>query len=266
MQRTDWDRLSAGVRAAVEDRTGPVRAARTAPAGRNSSVAALLATDDGPVFIKGLRLDDPRAAAHDREEAVARYVTPLSPPLLWRTEVDGWDLLGFRAAPGRHADYRPGSADLPKVVDAMRRLALLWCPDLPQLKRAERRWAAHVDPTDLPMLRGDVLLHTDYSSDNVLIHGSTARLIDWAWPTLGAGFIDPGCFIVRLIHAGHTPVKAEAWVADLPAWTDAPPRGVDVLAGALARMWGQIADTDPTPWKRQMADAARAWQDHRAGR
>jgi len=266
MQRTDWDQLSLPVRAAVERRTGPVRAARTAPAGKNSALAALLSTDYGAVFVKGLHADDPRVVSQEREAAVSPHVAPLSPRLLWQTEVDGWNLLGFHAAPGRHADYAPDSADLPKVVDAMRRLALLRCPALPQLKRAEQRWAAYVDDTDLPLLRGDTLLHTDYSPDNVLVHGPAARLIDWAWPTLGAGFIDPSCLAVRLIFAGHPPERAEAHVGTVPAWQHAPARGIDVFASALARMWSQIASTDPTPWKQRMADSARAWQAHRTNR
>jgi hypothetical protein len=265
MHRTEWDQLTAPVRAAIEHRTGPVRTARTASAGKNSAIAALLSTARGPVFLKGLRAEDPGWPALEREAAVSPYVSPLSPALLWQTEVDGWNLLGFQAAPGRHADYSPGSADLPKVIDAMQRLALLWCPDLPQLKRAERRWAAYVDETDLPLLRGETLLHTDYSPDNVLIDGPAARLIDWAWPTLGAAFIDPCCLLVRLIFAGHTSEQAEACLRSAPAWTNAPTRGLDVFAAALARMWTQIAEADPDPWKQAMAESARSWEAHRRG-
>lgn len=266
MQRTDWDKLTAPVRAAVESHTGPVRAAATTPAGKNSAIAAILNAERGRVFLKGLRSADPRVASQERESAVSPYVGPLSPKLLWQTEVDGWNLLGFQAAPGRHADYSPGSADLAKVIDAMRRLALVWCPDLPQLKRAERRWATYVDEADLALLRGDTLLHTDYSPDNVLVHGPVARLIDWAWPTLGAAFIDPGCLVVRLIFAGHTPEQAETCVASLAAWRNAPKRGLDVFASALASMWAQIAEADPSSWKQRMAESARSWQAHRSGR
>ena len=263
MHRTDWDQLTAPVRAAIERRTGRVRTARTAPAGKNSAIAAVLGTDGGPVFVKGLRVEDPRVVSQEREAVVSRYVSALSPQLLWHTEVDGWNLLGFRAAPGRHADYSPGSADLPKVVDAMRRLALLWCPGLPQLKRAEQRWAAYADENDLHLLRGDTLLHTDYSPDNVLVDGGAARLVDWAWPTLGAGFIDPSCLVVRLIFAGHTPEQAEAHVGAIPAWSDATTRAIDTFSAILARMWTHIADSDPNPWKRHMAESARSWEAHR---
>lgn len=265
MQRTDWDQLTAPVREAIERRTGPVHTAQTATAGKNSTIAALLDTARGTVFVKGLRTDDPRVGGQHREAAVGPHVSPLSPELLWQTEVDGWNLLGFQAAAGRHADYSPGSADLPTVIEAMRRLATLHCPDLPQLKRAEQRWAAHVDPTDLPLLRGETLLHTDYSPDNVLVDGEVAQLIDWAWPTLGAAFIDPCCLVVRLIFAGHTPEQAEACVAPVPSWNDSPQRSVDVFAAALARMWTQIADADPDRWKQDMARAARAWHAHRRG-
>jgi hypothetical protein len=263
MQRTDWKQLSASVRTAIEARTGRVYAASTAPAGKNSAIAALLETDAGQIFVKGLRTEDPRVVAQRREAAVSPYVSPLSPELLWHTEVDGWNLLGFRAAAGRHADYTPGSADLPKVVDLMRRLALLRCPDIPQLKRAESRWADYIDHADLALLRGDNLLHTDYALDNILIDGSHAWLIDWAWPTLGAAFIDPCCLIVRLIFAGHTPAQAESCVAETAAWQDASTHAIDVFASGLATMWTEIADADPTAWKQQMAASVRSWLSHR---
>ena len=145
----------------------------------------------------------------------------------------------------------------------MRRLSLIWCPALPQLKRAERRWAAYMDPDDLGLLHGDTLLHTDYAPDNVLIDGAEARLVDWAWPTLGAAFIDPCCLIVRLIHGGHTPEQAQACVAPTAAWQSAPAPSADAFAAALARMWSEIANSGRDSWKQQMAASARSWQRRR---
>jgi hypothetical protein len=193
------------------------------------------------------------------------HVRTVSPELLWHTEDAGWSLLCFQQVAGRHADYSPGCPDLPKVLDVMARLGELPCPHLGPLKRAEQRWAAYGDnPAELMLLAGDSLLHTDYNPYNVLVNGSRACLVDWAWPTKGAAFIDPACLIVRLIFAGHSPAEAEAAVADLPAWATANPRSVEVFAVALSRMWAEIFEADPTPWKRKVADAAFAWRTYRA--
>ncbi|MFD1535587.1 hypothetical protein [Nonomuraea guangzhouensis] len=37
---------------------------------------------------------------------------------------------------------------------------------------------------------------TDYNPLNMLIAEGRALLIDWAWPTRGAGWIDPACLKV----------------------------------------------------------------------
>jgi hypothetical protein len=263
--RIDWDELDMSARVAIEAHAGPVRGARTAREGKNSHVAAFLDTAGGSVFVKGLRKDHPGVVTQHREAAVNPYVRPVSPALLWQTETADWHLLGFEHAPGRHADLTPGSPDLPKVLDTMARLAHLPCPDIPPLKQAVQRWAAYVDdPADLALLDGDTLLHTDYNPYNVLVHDRAARLIDWAWPTRGAAFIDPACLIVRLVFAGHSPAQAEATVSDLPAWKNASSRAIDVYATAITRMWTEIAHADPTPWKRQTMAAAHAWHTHRA--
>lgn len=67
------------------------------------------------------------------------------------------NLLAFAYIPGvRHADYSPGSADLPIVVQVINRLQPIRCPDLP-VKRAEQRWAAYVDDhTDLALLYDEI--------------------------------------------------------------------------------------------------------------
>ena len=45
------------------------------------------------------------------------HVAPVAPRLLWHAQAAGWDLLAFDYIDdARHADYRPGSADLPAVV------------------------------------------------------------------------------------------------------------------------------------------------------
>ena len=263
VQRVGWPDLPASTRHAVQRHTGAVRSATTVAAGQNSAVAALLATDTGAVFVKGLPRDYPRRWNQDMEAMVNPHVTHLAPRLLWRVQ-DHWDLLGFEVVRGRHADYRPGSPDLPYVARAAAELGTTPCPDLP-IKRAEHRWREYIPkPAELAMLAGDNLLHTDYNPLNILITGGRAVLVDWAWPTKGAGWIDPTCLILRLIAHGHTTQSAEAVIADTPAWQTAPAHGIAIFARACASMWHEIAIANPTGWTQRMAQAASDWAHTRA--
>jgi hypothetical protein len=262
MQRVPWADLPLGLRNLIESQTGSVLEAESASEGRNSELAAFLTTSAGKVFIKGLRSDHLRVWTQQREAMVNPYVIDIAPRLLWHVEAEGWNVLGFEHVAGRHADYSPGSPDLLKVIDAMRRLGEIGCPDLP-LKRSEQRWAGYVDgPSTLELLRGDTLLHTDYKPMNILV-GDAARIVDWAWPTRGAGWIDPACFALRLMAAGHAPSEAEAWAARVPAWAAAPREAVDTFAIVSLRMWDEIATDDPQPWKAQMRAMVQEWVAYR---
>jgi hypothetical protein len=263
-ERTDWAELSEPVRLAITARTGPVLSAETASRGLNSVIAMSLRTATSMVFVKGLRTGHPGVVTQHREAMINPHVLAVSPRLRWHIDdVDGWNLLGFDHIPGRHADYTPGSPDLPKVIAAMRRLGQIPCPDLP-IKQADKRWADYVDdPTDLEWLRGEALLHTDYNPLTILICDAGAHIIDWAWPTRGAAFIDPACLVLRLIAAGHTPAQAETSVAQVPAWNHASKRAIDVFAVANSRLWWEIATNDPHPWKAHMAAVVDQWAQYR---
>lgn len=222
-------------------------------------MAAFLDTPGGKVFIKGLRSDHPRVWTQGREAMVNPYVTHVSPRLLWHLDADGWNVLGFEHAPGRHADYSPGSPDLPKVIAVIRLLGERSCAGLP-IRRSEDRWADYVDdPAGMELLHGDALLHTDYNPMNILVSDGGVRIVDWAWPTLGAAWIDPACFALRLIAAGHEPPEAEAWAAQVPAWAEAPRRGIDTFAIISLRMWDEIALNDPKLWKQHMRAMVHDW-------
>lgn len=263
MERTDWDDLPEGVRTAIQAHTGPVAHAKTASEGLNSALAAFLHTPFGAVFVKGLHRDHPQVVSQQREAMIAPYVLAVSPRLLWQVESDGWNVLGFEYIEGRHADYTPGSADLLKVIDTMRLLGTVPCPDLP-LKRAEQRWAEYVDdPAALEPLAGDSLLHTDWNPVNVLISDGTARVIDWAWPTRGAGWVDPACLIVRLIAAGHTAEEAEGCAQQVPAWNTGSAQAIGTFAEVYTCMWAEIAMNNPVPWTEGMAQAAQDWMEYR---
>ncbi|WP_336214502.1 hypothetical protein [Nonomuraea sp. LPB2021202275-12-8] len=265
LTRTDWQDLPAATRAAVEKHTGPIWSARTVSEGLNSSVAALLTTERETVFVKGLPLGYARRWTQDMEWMIGPYVAGVAPRVLWRVEDEEWDLLGYEYVSGRHAVYEPGSPDLGLLISTMRALGRIPCPDLP-IKTAEERWLPYLaERLDVRWLAGDRLLHTDYNPLNVLISHGWALLIDWAWPTRGAGWIDPACLILRLIAGGHTAQQAQRVVYELPAWREAPEEGVDVFAAASVRLWEEIADRDSVSWTGRMAGAAREWDTYRRG-
>ena len=261
MEHTDWDDLDTKVRDAIEQRTGQVHRARTATAGLNSQLALILDTPHGTVFIKGLPAGHPGIVRQHREAMINPHVLPVAPRLLWHAEDAGWDLLAFDYIPGaRHADYTPGSPDLLHVGDVMNRLHQIPCPDLP-VKDATQRWAAYLG--DSSCLAGDTLLHTDFNRLNILLSPAGTWIIDWAWPTRGAAFIDPACFLLRLIAAGHTPASAERWASRCDGWHQADPDAIAAFATAGARLYAEIARDDPQPWKQCLATAATQWAPYR---
>lgn len=233
--------------------------------GTSSALAAVVHTSAGRVFVKGIRTDHPSVVTQQREAAISPHVRTVAPALLWHLEdVAGWNILGFEHIEGRHPDYRPGSADLPIVVDAIQTLGAIPCPDL-SVTDAGQRWASYLDrPAAVELFAGNTLLHTDYNPENILITpGGTARLIDWAWPTRGAAWIDPCCLLLRLIATGHTIHQAETWAQRTRAWHTAPAGALETFTLASARLWQEIADNDPQSWKQRMATAAREWANAR---
>lgn len=68
-------------------------------------------------------------------------------------------------------------------------------------------------------------------------------IVDWAWPTRGAAFIDAACFLIRAMAAGHSADQAEALAARCPGWQAAPSAAIDVFALASARLYDEIART-----------------------
>ena len=266
LERTNWGGLPTHLRKVIESRTGAVRSAVTVDEGKNSALASILETESGRVFVKGLEIDDPCVASQMRESAIAPYVQDVSPGILFHVQEHGWNVIGFEYVDGMCSDYTAGSADLAAISDVMCRLERIACPDLPLLKRAEHRWRDYLDDTKTAVcLSGKTLLFTDWNPSNVLIANGKATLVDWAWPTVGAAWIDPACWIQHLIVAGHHPADAETLTQKVPAWHFATNKQLDIFARANARLWGEIVMCDPQPFKLKMSVAAQEWANYRLG-
>lgn len=256
MSRIPFERLPAEVRHAVAAKTGAVRDAATARGGMNSGIASVLSTDSGPVFVKGIPTDHPQVGAQRREVAVAPHLPASCPRLYWHVETGGWSLLGYEVVDGRQADYAPGSPDLAFVYAALTELQAITAPTGVDIKRAEQRWEPYAPPGTAHYFAGDALLHTDFAPDNFLIADGHARLVDWAWPTRGAAWIDPGALALRLMEAGHPVEAAIDFASRFRSWRDAAPEALAAFGTATASLWREIAEQDGTSWKRTMAEQA----------
>ncbi|MFD8789332.1 aminoglycoside phosphotransferase [Streptomyces vinaceus] len=244
-------------RALIEARVGKITEYENAEGGLNSEIAAHVHTRYGSIFVKGLRRDHRRIWTQRREADIAPYVEGIAPTLLWRLKGAGWDLNAFENVEGRHADYTPGSADLPLVVELLVNLSQVEAPDV-ELRSMADRMQHHTTTSD--WFSGDALLHTDWFPANVLVKSDgTARLVDWAWASTGAAWIDPALWVVWLIKAGHSPEEAEEWARQVPAFAEADGVAVDAFAEATVSVWEEITANDSTPWMNEMLNAARAW-------
>lgn len=143
--RIHWDDLPLAARAAVEQHTGSILSAETTVGGVNSGIAVIVRTAHSVLFVKGVPADHPQVRTQQREAEINPYLPAACPRLLWHVREGGWDLIGYERIVGRHANYSPGSPDLPLVARALAELQNTPCPDI-ELKRAEDRWSGYAGP------------------------------------------------------------------------------------------------------------------------
>jgi hypothetical protein len=246
--------------ALIERHTGEITATNHTARGYSSDVTVIVECAGGPLFVKAVREPSQHESSLAREAAINPYVRSVSPALRWQLRERGWIVLAFDAVPGDHADFTPGSPDLAAVTDAIDAIGTIDCPDVAR-RWPEVRWNRFA--SDPAPFVGDRLLYTDINPDNLLISSSGISVVDWSWPTHGAGFIDPACLVVQLVAAGHTPTGAEDWAQRCSAWRAADPEAIDAFAAATVRMYDHFEKRDPAPWRKAMTEAAASWAVHR---
>ncbi|QKW40131.1 protein kinase [Actinomadura sp. NAK00032] len=241
--------------------TGALVSVEPTERGFSSDLTALVTGEKGDWFVKAVRnRPGGRRESLVREGLINQHVRPISPAVHWQSENPEWLALGFAAVDARHADFAPGSSDLPAVVDVLTRIGALPLPDIATAWH-ETRWDRYTDRPGL--FRGDALLYTDIHPSNILI-ADRVWAVDWAWPTRGAAFIDPALLVLQLVASGHSPEQAEGWASGCPAWKGADPAAIDAFADANASMYATLADQRPTAtWLAAMTTAARTWSAHR---
>ncbi|GAA4415383.1 hypothetical protein ACFQV2_16355 [Actinokineospora soli] len=295
MARRQWDDLPDTVRAAIERETGPVDRAVVPAAGRNSDFSAVLHSANGLTFCKGIAdADGKRAVMHRHEADINPWLpTSVAPRLRWRTEIDGWLLLGFDHVPGRYADLSPGSADLPVVTELVTTMTTELARSPAPATRLADQWArlaawrriAKDVPDDLDpwarqhldeligweeraieLVDGDDLVHTDLHPLNILVGDQEAKVVDWAWSRKASSAVDVAFLITRLIDNGHGVVEAEQWGESIPAWREAAQDTRTALAAAIWGIWEFLEGDTPLAHRALLTAAARTWTRARLDR
>lgn len=188
-------------------------------------------------------------------------VRPHAPELLWRFDAAGWRIVGFEFVEGRQADYTPGSPDLNLIAAAVEDLACRECPPSVKL-RVEDRYRTLDERAE--MFAGEGLVHCDLSPDNVLItDDGSVRIVDWAFVSRGASWLEFGFMVPWLIRAGHTPEAAESWLAGFPLWKGADPRHIDLFASLLNQAWSRRKVEGAPAWLVEYAGLVQAWHEFR---
>ncbi|GAA0244174.1 hypothetical protein GCM10009527_046110 [Actinomadura nitritigenes] len=266
--RTDWTDLPEDLRNQIAAKTGPIDRIEPAPTGNHADIASTLHTAAGRVFVKAARkLDDqdgPEVTSLRREAAVNPAVPEFAPRLRWQIESGEWLALGFEHVQGRPADFSAGSPDLETLAKTIHAVHQAPCPDAAMA--AERRWQRYVDDP-APLAAGGVLLHTDLNQDNFIItRDGSAYVVDWAFVTRGAPWLELVLLIPWLLKAGHHPQAAEEWAAQFPTWTEAEATDIDTFTAAFARQWRTASQRRQDAWIVRHADLTGRWADYRLKR
>ncbi|MFC5183585.1 phosphotransferase [Actinomadura harenae] len=263
--RSDWADLPEDLRNQIEAETGRIGQIVPASTGNHADIASTVHTAAGRVFVKAARKladrDGPEVMSLRREAAINPAVREFAPRLRWQTETGGWLALGFDHIEGRRADFTAGSPDLETLAKIVHALQDASCPQTPMLA-AERRWQKY---TDSPaVFAGAALLHTDLNEDNLIIaEDGNAYVVDWAFVTRGAPWLELMMLMPWLIGAGHHPRDADAWASQFPAWAGAPPEALNAFTAGYAAHWSNAAQARPDEWVTRHAALIGTWAAYR---
>jgi hypothetical protein len=254
--RVDWAALPEAVMAGITDRVGGGHAV-SAGAGDHAEFAATVGGSGGKVFVKASRTDfGVRALRYELLVSEAVDQT-FSPAVEWHFVAAGWLVVGFEHCDGPHADLSPGSTDLDLLDAALRELAETPAPDVPLFTPKGRLGFAH------PTMDGASLIHTDLGPANLIVTAGGLRIVDWAFATRAAPWLELVLLVPWLIGSGHTPERAEAWTARFPAWGDIPAGVLDGFVSDNAAKWASKAGQNPSAWVHDLAGWTSRWAAHR---
>ncbi|GGM25370.1 hypothetical protein [Micromonospora yangpuensis] len=228
--RRGWNVLPEDVTTAIAERLGDVLDVVPACHGDHAEVAAAVVGRGGRVFVKAASRDmGVRSLRY--EVAATRAVGGCAPTVLWDFESAGWLVVGTEYLEGPHPVLSPGSPDLELLAVGLTALQETPAP--------EGTW---YDPAarcgfELPAMAGRMLVHSDLNPTNLIVTAGGLRIMDWAYTTRAASWVELALLVPWLIGGGHTP------------------RCRDVTDEQHSSAWAMRRDASLDYWKR-VTDAA----------
>lgn len=249
----------------IEPQAGPFTAVKPATGGHGVATTALVENNRGDrLFVKATpNRPGGNLNAARREATIGPHLQGVAPRFLFHTENTRWFVTVVEALDARPTDLTPGSSDLEPALEAINRITTLGLPEV-AAEWHDTRWDRAATPEEIPHLRGAALTHTDLHGRNILLDGEgRGWIVDWEWPTRASPALMPTMSAVQLVSSGHTPESALTWVSKLRAWGSAPEEDRRVCAAVNARLYEQIAASQPEErWLAALSEAANAWAKH----
>jgi hypothetical protein len=254
--RSDWTALPETVTAKIAQRVGGAFDAVPAPSGNHAEIASTITGPAGRVFIKaayeGLSVRSLRY-----ELAATGAIDWYPPAILWHFEYDGWLVVGAEHLDGPHPDLSPGSPDLDLLAVALKELQETTAPAGLWFTPDARLGFAH------PAMDGGALIHSDFNPANLIATTRGLRIVDWAYATKAAPWVELALLVQWLIGSGHTPEQAEEWLAQFPAWTATGRESLDEFASRNASKWSAKSRQSTEGWVHDLAAWTGVWTAHR---
>ncbi|MDR7321802.1 MULTISPECIES: phosphotransferase family protein [Catenuloplanes] len=228
----------------------------SAVSGDHAEIASGVTGPDGKVFVKAASAD-PGVRSLRYELAVTGSVDLWPPAVRWYFESGGWLVAGFEHLDGRHPDLSPGSPDLDLLAEALEALRRTPAPEGTWFTPAGRLGWDH------PSMRGDALVHSDLNPANLIVTPGGLRIVDWAYATRAAPWVELAMLVQWLIGSGHTPAAAEAWLAQFPDWSRAGEGVLNDFALHGAAKWSARSQRTTDRWVHDLATWTGRWAAHR---
>lgn len=256
--RIDWTALPEVVTAEIAERVGGAHVT-PASSGDHAEIAATVAGENTKVFVKAACSEHGVRSLH-YELLVSRAVDwPYSPAVEWSFEADGWLVVGFEHLDGPHADLAPGSRDLDLLAAVVEDLGRTLAPGPTWFTPATRLGFWN------PAMDGEMLVHSDLNPANLIVTANGVRVVDWAYATKGAPWVELALLAPWLVGSAHSPEQADKWLNQFPAWCSTDPAALDDLASRNAGKWSAKAFESAEKWVCDLAEWTGAWAAYRRG-